>query len=253
MGPSNASTSDDAAIAPARFRVNDRVSVIDETTGPPRDTRLRRGRPRRDGRQHPDRLLQRPGEDRRHVPGLRRHALLGSRRLRHGRGRRHRAAVRTRFGVHQHRRREGVPRGGRARAARSTQASSTARSWASPTPASARRSSPSCRSRSTTTSTPPSSPRGARRKLAGYKMPREWLFVDVLPRSPGGQGRPAEAAGARDGAPRDRASRLTAVDERVRRRVRAARHPSAWCRVPRAASAVRSEAYARSRPVRLAS
>ena len=71
-----------------------------------------------------------------------------------------------------------------------------------------------------------------RRKLAGYKMPREWLFVDALPRSPGGQGRPPEAAGARDGAPRHRAARLTAVDDAVRRRVRAARRPSAWRRVP---------------------
>jgi fatty-acyl-CoA synthase len=27
----------------------------------------------------------------------------------------------------------------------------------------------------------------SRRKLAGYKMPRAWLFVDVLPRSPAGK------------------------------------------------------------------
>jgi acyl-CoA synthetase (AMP-forming)/AMP-acid ligase II len=35
LGPSNASTSGDPAIAPARFRVSDRVSVIDEVTGHP--------------------------------------------------------------------------------------------------------------------------------------------------------------------------------------------------------------------------
>ena len=35
MGPSNASTAGDATIAPARFRVSDRVAVIDEATGRP--------------------------------------------------------------------------------------------------------------------------------------------------------------------------------------------------------------------------
>ena len=44
---------------------------------------------------------------------IRRRPLLDARRLRHGRGRRHAHAARPRLGVHQHRRREGLPRGGR--------------------------------------------------------------------------------------------------------------------------------------------
>ena len=69
-------------------------------------------------RAHPARLLQGPREDREHVPHRRRRALLDPRRLRDRRRRRHDPAARARLGHREHRRREGVPRGGRARAAR---------------------------------------------------------------------------------------------------------------------------------------
>ena len=61
----------------------------------------------------PARVLQGPGEDRGDVPRRRRRALVGARRPRAHRGRRHDHRARARLGVDQHRRREGVPRGGR--------------------------------------------------------------------------------------------------------------------------------------------
>ena len=54
-----------------------------------------------------------PDEDRGDVPGDRREALHGARRLRHGRRRRDGPPPGPRVGVHQHRRREGLPGGGR--------------------------------------------------------------------------------------------------------------------------------------------
>ena len=133
--------------------------------------RERRGRAARRRRPHPARLLQGPGEDRGDVPRRRRRPLLDPRRLRDRRRRRHDPAARPRLGVHQHRRREGVPRGGRARRCASTRRRSTAWSSASPTSASARWWSRSC-----------SSPDGTHRRggaagalqgagLAGYKIP----------------------------------------------------------------------------------
>ena len=61
----------------------------------------------------PDRVLQGPREVGGHVPGHRRRPLLDPRRLRQRRRGRHRPAPRPGQPVHQHRRREGLPRGGR--------------------------------------------------------------------------------------------------------------------------------------------
>ena len=75
---------------------------------------------RRDARPHradPAGLLQGPGEDRRDVQGGRRRPLVDPRRLRPPRGGRQRDRPRPRLGVHQHRWREGAPRGGRGGAA----------------------------------------------------------------------------------------------------------------------------------------
>ena len=64
----------------------------------------------------PARLPQRPREDRGHLRRARRRALARHRRHGDGRRRRHHRAAGPRLGLHQHRRREGLPRGGRERA-----------------------------------------------------------------------------------------------------------------------------------------
>ncbi len=58
---------------------------------------------------HTGRLLQGPSEVRRHLQGHRRRPLFDPGRLRHCRRRRHTRTARPRLGVHQHRRRKGVP------------------------------------------------------------------------------------------------------------------------------------------------
>ena len=64
-------------------------------------------------RSHPARLLQGPEKTAATFRRRRRQALVGPGRLRHRRGRRHDHAARPRLGVHQLRRREDLPRGGR--------------------------------------------------------------------------------------------------------------------------------------------
>ena len=76
----------------------------------------RRDRPARPPGPHPARLLQGRGEDGGHLRRGRRRALGAARRHGHRRRRRHDRAARPRLGCDQHRRREGVPRGGRGRA-----------------------------------------------------------------------------------------------------------------------------------------
>ena len=103
---------------PRRRGAHGQVHARRERQGDHRRRQGRRARVRRDrhGRgegSHAGRLLQGPGEERRHVQGDRRRALFDPRRLRHGRGRRHPRPARSRLGVHQHRRREGVSRRGR--------------------------------------------------------------------------------------------------------------------------------------------
>ena len=73
--------------------------------------RDRRARRRRRGAT--ERLLQGRRQDEDDVPHRRRHPLRDPGRLRDGRGRRQHHASRARLGLHQHRRREGVPGGGR--------------------------------------------------------------------------------------------------------------------------------------------
>ena len=68
---------------------------------------------------HPARVLERPGEDRRDLPDrCARRALGRARRLGHHRRRGPHRALRARFGLHQLRRREDLPRRGRGRGAR---------------------------------------------------------------------------------------------------------------------------------------
>ena len=72
------------------------------------------------------------------VPDHRGPALERARRLRRGQRRRHAAPARPRLGVHQHRRREGLPRRGRGGAEDATRPCATPSSSACPTSASAR-------------------------------------------------------------------------------------------------------------------
>ena len=190
-----------------QFSVNDRIRVVDEDDRTRRGARLRRDRPAGDGRAHPARLLQGPGEERGHVPHARRRPLLDPRRLRHGRDRRHRAPARTRVGVHQHRRREGLPRGGRGRAAQPPGRRSTAWWSASPTSASASAWWRWCRSPTATPSTRPRWSAWCRARMAGYKAPRRFLFVDSLQRSAAGKAHHRRAARAGGRAARRRAAR----------------------------------------------
>ena len=89
---------------------------------------------------HPAGLLQRPGQDRRDVLDRRRRALGADRRRGHRARRRHHPALRPWLDVHQHRRREGLRRGGREHGGRRTRASTTCWSSGCPTRAGARRS-----------------------------------------------------------------------------------------------------------------
>ena len=86
----------------------------DHRRRPRRGARLRRARPR--GAARPGRrsgTTRTPRSRRRRSSVIDGVTLLDPRRLRRGRGRRHGHAARPRLGLHQHRRREGLPRGGR--------------------------------------------------------------------------------------------------------------------------------------------
>ena len=115
---------------------------------------LGRDRHGRRRRVHPGRVLQGRGEVGGDVPHVRGPALEHPRRLRPGQRGRHDPPARPGLGVHQHRRREGVPRGGRGGAEDAPVACATPSSSACPTTASARRSAPSSRPRPAPTSTP---------------------------------------------------------------------------------------------------
>ena len=75
--------------------------------------RRRQDRPARPRRLGAGRLLQGPREVREDLPRDRRRPVLGARRLRPDRGGRQGHAARSRLQLRQHRRREGLPRGGR--------------------------------------------------------------------------------------------------------------------------------------------
>ncbi len=93
-----------------RFHMNEWTTVITED-GERRAGR--RGRAARAARSRARRLLQGRGEDRGDVHRAARRALGDPRRPRGHRGRRHDHRARPRLAVHQHRRREGLPRRGR--------------------------------------------------------------------------------------------------------------------------------------------
>ena len=101
-----------AAEATARFAITENNAVFTDSGRrvEPGSGRDRHGRRRR---VPPRRLLQGRRQDGGHVPRHRRPSLEHPRRLRHGQRRRHDPAPRPRLGVHQHRWREGLPRGGR--------------------------------------------------------------------------------------------------------------------------------------------
>ncbi len=112
-----------------------------------RAPRRRTGRHARRRRTDPARLLQGSGEDRGDLPHRRGPALFDPRRLRDRRSRRDHPASRAGLGVHQHGRREGLSRRGRARAPRPSRRLRLRRRRASPTIAGARWWSRSCNPR----------------------------------------------------------------------------------------------------------
>ena len=99
---------------PGRRRSVPSSVVIDDDNhvARPGDQR-RQGRPARPRRHRAGRLLQGPREVGEDVPRDRRRALLGARRLRPDRGGQPGHPARPRLQLRQHRRREGLPRGGR--------------------------------------------------------------------------------------------------------------------------------------------
>ena len=96
----------------AVFTVTPQTVLFDDLTWEPIPPGSRTQRRPGRGRRHAPRLLQGSGQDRGHVPGDRREAVHGAGRLRHGRRRRDGPPPGPRLGVHQHRRREGLPGGG---------------------------------------------------------------------------------------------------------------------------------------------
>ena len=113
-GAQGSSMSTAGAETPSAFRMDEHTLVLDESLQRPSAAR-RAARRLAGARRVPTaRLPERPGEDRADVPDDRRRALRGARRPRAGDGGRPDHRVRTRLRVHQHRRREGVRRGGRA-------------------------------------------------------------------------------------------------------------------------------------------
>ena len=110
-----------AAAAPSlvRFDQPTKPTIVVDAADPTRrrgGARVGRGRPGARRGSPAARLPQRPREDRGHLRRARRRALARHRRHGDGRRRRRHRAARPGLGQHQHRRREGLPRGGRERA-----------------------------------------------------------------------------------------------------------------------------------------
>ena len=89
--------------------------------------------------------------------------------------------------VHQHRRREGLPRGGRGGGQAGRRASTTAWSSACPTSASARPSPRSSPSTPGATTDEAAIIAEVKQHLAGYKAPKRVVFVAQVPRAPNGK------------------------------------------------------------------
>ena len=168
-------------LGPNSVVIDDDNHVLDLATNVGAD------RPARPRRQRAGRLLQGPGEVRQDLPRDRRRALLGARRLRPDRGGRQGHPARPRLQLHQHRRGEGLPRGGRdgdqgpprrvrrPRGRRPRREVRPVRHRRGPAARGARRSS----SRSCATSCAP--------HLSGYKLPRALTLVDEIPRNATGK------------------------------------------------------------------
>ena len=92
-----------------------------------------------------------------------------------------------RLAVHQLRRREDLPRGGRVGPQGATRRCSTRSSSAWPTSGGASGSPPSCRPRPDEAPTLDELVEHCRTKIAGYKVPRELHLVDEMPRHPSGK------------------------------------------------------------------
>ena len=120
-------------------------------------------------------------------------AGVGSRRLGPGRGRRQHPPARPGVAVHQHRRREGLSRGGRGGARDAPGRARLDRGGGARRRPSARRSQPSCPS-STANVTADDLIAHVKQRIAGYKAPRHVLIVDDVGRAPNGK---ADYAGTR--------------------------------------------------------
>ena len=154
---------------------------------PPGGARLRRDRHGGGGRQRPARLLQGRGEVGPHVPGHRRRALLLPGRP--GHGERGRLAQPPRPGQpgDQHRRREGVPGGGRGGDQAGRQPSTTA--WSSGLPDDRFGEAVTAVVSLTPGATTDESAiiTEVKQHLAGYKAPKRVVFVAQVPRAPNGK------------------------------------------------------------------
>ena len=145
------------------------------------------------------RLPRRRGEDGAHVSRDRRRALRGARRPGPPARRRRRRAARPRLGHDQLGRREDLRRGGRGGASRRIRPCTTA-SWPDGrASAGATRSSPSSGSvPATSVDDADAARQEAERHIARYKLPKAFVFVDEVMRSPSRQGRlPLGQAGRR--------------------------------------------------------
>ena len=137
-------------------------------------------------RLHPTRLLQGRGQDGADVPHIegQRWSVPGDWAEVNEDGTLR--AARPRVGVHQHRWREGVPRGSRGGAQAAPGVATRLRS-VSPTTASARRSAPWSRPRPVRRPTCSTLADHVKEHLAHYKAPRHLVLVDTIGRAPNGK------------------------------------------------------------------
>ena len=168
--------------------VHARAGNVHRERGPdsnPR-ARLRGSRVGGDARPRPPRLPRRSREERSHVSRHRRRALLGPGRPRTPARRRHGRDARARLRHDQLRRREDLRRGGRGRPRPSPRRTTR---WCAGARASsgARRSWPSCSCATTSrraADVEQSLLDECAKHIARYKLPKEFIFVDTVVRSP---------------------------------------------------------------------
>ena len=160
---------------------------------------LRRGRPAGPPRPRAARLPQGRGQDRRHLRHRRRRAVGAARRHGHRRGGRHRRPPRPRLGVHQHRRREGLPRRGRGGAEGPPGASYDALVVGVPDDRWGERVVAVVAPRRRRAHARRTLQDHGRDGLAGYKLPRDLVVVDEIERGPNGEARLRVGQGPRPG------------------------------------------------------